>query len=758
MRACLLLLCASLLAASAVSGARAQTTIGFETDCGGGPTPNNFDLLGYKQVSSNLYAACGVAEIISSGDLGTQQLHDPILGDVDGQTGDVVLSGALVLGNNVALGLGNLRIRFTDPVNEVSVDALSIEDGQQVVLEAFAAGEVSVATDTFTGNGGDNEERLTVISGTPIVRVEIRYEPTGIFDGWFVDQLTFQAYVCGDGVTDPGEQCDDGNTEDCVGDCSSDCQADQTVTDGCYLPGSGTCVERNSADDGNTCRLCLPDTSRTGFTVLPENAACDDGLFCTDGDLCNATGGCVPGPARDCGDGQQCTADSCNEDTDACDNPALDAGTACDDGLFCTDGDACDGGGACVAGPARPCGDGLDCTTDTCDEAGDACVSTVDAGNCAVDGACFAATALNPTNPCLVCDPSSADRGWSEVSTGTACEDGDFCTVDTVCNGSGSCVGEARSCDDLLDCTVDACDEDGDACVHTLAAGCLIDGVCRNAGADNPDNPCQACDTNNSREAWSAHPQGTACGSPSCVGGVLTPAAQCDGDAGCSPQPEQTCDGAVCADEQSCTGQCTDDAECLQENFCDAGAMACEPDLPGGADCERDAQCESGFCTDGVCCDARCEEVCESCTAATRGVCTRYEVGTDPEDDCDSVLVCGQRGECVTPDLPDGQPCGSGEECESGVCADGVCCDQACDGSCQACTLDNQVGVCAPYPLDTDPEQECAQACNGAGACVEYEVRGNGLCSASAGRPSGAGALWLGGLLLVGLLRLRRRI
>ncbi len=106
---------------------------------------------------------------------------------------------------------------------------------------------------------------------------------------------------CGDGVIDPGEQCDDGNTLD--GDCcSSSCQYE--------------------ADLG----------------------PCDDGDACTAGDHCNATGSCIATPI---GDGGACS------DGDACTFGETCTGGICGGGspYACPLCEQCDGTGTCAAVP-----------------------------------------------------------------------------------------------------------------------------------------------------------------------------------------------------------------------------------------------------------------------------------------------------------------------------------------------------------------------------------------------------------------------
>jgi cysteine-rich repeat protein len=73
--------------------------------------------------------------------------------------------------------------------------------------------------------------------------------------------------MCGDGVTSPGEACDDGNTTDCDG-CSATC----TVESGC---GDGVRCASEECDDGNglACDGCSP------ACIVEVGAHCGDGLI-----------------------------------------------------------------------------------------------------------------------------------------------------------------------------------------------------------------------------------------------------------------------------------------------------------------------------------------------------------------------------------------------------------------------------------------------------------------------------------------------
>jgi len=157
--------------------------------------------------------------------------------------------------------------------------------------------------------------------------------------------------VCGDGLLDPGEQCDDGNALD--GDCcSSTCQFEvngapcgdgqicngQETCDGGGLCIAGTALD---CDDANPCTDDACSQS-LGCTSTNNTAPCDDGDVCTTTDVCSA-GSCV-GTPLDCDDGNVCTDDACVPGS-GCTNTNNTA--ACDDEDPCTAGDVCTSG-ACT--------------------------------------------------------------------------------------------------------------------------------------------------------------------------------------------------------------------------------------------------------------------------------------------------------------------------------------------------------------------------------------------------------------------------
>jgi cysteine-rich repeat protein len=199
--------------------------------------------------------------------------------------------------------------------------------------------------------------------------------------------------VCGDGSTDAGEQCDDGNVTD--GDCcsstcefelpGSSCEDGDACTDVDECDGSGTC----SAGPGLTCddaNSCTDDSCDSGIgCVFANNAAsCDDGDACTTLDVC-ALGNCVGGSAPDCDDSNLCTDDSCDPGT-GCVN--ADNSAVCEDGNACTISDVCLLG-SCVGGSPLGCDDSDACTDDSCDP-GTGCLNADNTASCDDNDPCTA--------------------------------------------------------------------------------------------------------------------------------------------------------------------------------------------------------------------------------------------------------------------------------------------------------------------------------------------------------------------------------
>jgi hypothetical protein len=596
--------CVLLLVAEAHALDKKKHHISFETDCDGNAV-TGFNIAGYASISSDFFKSCGLQNITSGGTFGTQQINDPVLGNVTGQESSAMLAGALTS----SVSFAGLEFTFNPPVNEVSFNVLDLGSDNDVGITIEGDGGSNSQTSTFKRDG-NSLVAFSAKRAQLITKVSISY--TNSFDGWFIDSLNYNAWDCGDGEVeaDNSETCDDGNTVHCDGTCGNDCKA---TIDGCF-----------------------------------------------DGSTCTADGGHKPG-----------------------------------------------------------------------------------------------------SDICATCDVSkrvgSNEVGFVNVPAmpATPCNDGNFCSEMDQCNGAGACLGMAKDCDDGATCTVDTCNEGLDKCENTVAAGCFINGKCYVEKEVSDLDHCQACDPANDPTGFSQRPPDSQCGDPVCKDGTLTPAPLCDATGACITQPSMSCDGAVCADAMSCTGMCTKDSDCQTDHHCED--HTCKPDDPNGDPCDRPEQCESGFCADHVCCNAACDRVCESCNQqGAIGMCKGYEVGTDPEMECKDSQICASPGLCAPEDRPPGTMCDKDAQCASGHCTDGVCCNVACNGTCESCAVKGQEGTCSPYDVSQDPENECKgeQVCNGAGQCVGYETRGNGLCSAPAG---GGRTTWWPAWLSAGLLLASRR-
>jgi hypothetical protein len=140
-----------------------------------------------------------------------------------------------------------------------------------------------------------------------------------------------------------------------------------------------------------------------------------------------------------------------------------------------------------------------------------------------------------------------------------------------------------------------------------------------------------------------------------------------------------------------------------------------------GGGCGTRAECATGFCTDGVCCESEACGTCATCAGASPGKCTTLTSVEDP-DSCalKDKKSCDARGACV-PGL--GATCTKGADCATGFCADGICCDTACDGACRSCkgaeNVDGVSGRCGPSKAGSNPGSKCTDGavCGASGTC-----------------------------------------
>ena len=146
-----------------------------------------------------------------------------------------------------------------------------------------------------------------------------------------------------------------------------------------------------------------------------------------------------------------------------------------------------------------------------------------------------------------------------------------------------------------------------------------------------------------------------------------------------------------------------------------------------GLPCDKGGDCASGFCFDGVCCNADCSASCWSCAIADNlGTCVPAEVGSDPRQECpdEGLASCGRDGACNGAGACRMYPLGV--VCRQPTCS-GSTLTQAfrCDGA-GACRLTSGQ-PCEPYLCDSTGAQ-CATSCRTSDDCTPGRVCVNGRC------------------------------
>lgn len=327
--------------------------------------------------------------------------------------------------------------------------------------------------------------------------------------------------VCGNGVVETGEDCDDANAIDT--DACVVCQA-AACGDGFVQAGVEGCDDGND-DNFDDCRNdCTPSTCGNGILEPPE--ACDDGNASNE-DFC--LNNCL---SAACGDGfvqigvEDCDDQNTNQ-TDACLNDCSMA--SCGDGFVwqgvepCDDGNDNDNDGCRNNCSLPSCGDGQLDPGEQCDDGNnnnfDGCRNNcilpfcgdviVDPGEQCDDGNNVS------TDACINCVSAFCGDGFVRMGV-EQCDDGNQNNFDGCRN---SCV--LPFCGDGIQDAGEQCDDgnvsNNDACVQ----GCLSN-VC---GDGFLFNGVEQCDDGNLINGDGCS---NICQLPICGDGLLDPGEQCD--------------------------------------------------------------------------------------------------------------------------------------------------------------------------------------------------------------------------------------
>ncbi len=487
-----------------------------------------------------------------------------------------------------------------------------------------------------------------------------------------------------------------------------------------------------------------------------DNSECSSG-FCVDGVCCDR---------------------ACEGTCEACGTPGLVGVCSPVSGAPRGTRDECEmcADGSCVGAPlsaGEMCGASLECESEICvggtcrgGENGDACASGDDClGGICTDGVCCERAC---GSPCKACDVAGSEgqclpiSGPSRGEGCVACEVG-VCVDDGSGADAGTDAGMDAGTDAGMDTGTDAgMDAGTGAMLGTVCAadgecdsGFCVDGVCCERACRGVCKACAEPGTEGMCTIVSGAPRGTRTGCMMCDDGVCDEMTLGDNGAACVTAME--CDSGHCVDgvccERACTGTCKACGEVGTEGMCvlisgaprgtRTGCLTCDEGVCDdgggmgtlGTACTMDDECDSGQCTDGVCCERACRGTCKACgEAGSEGMCV--PVSGAPRGDRTGCTTCDE-GVCSTSGTL-GSSCDDASDCDSGFCTDGVCCERACRGTCKACGEAGSEGMCVPVSgaprgdrtgCATCDEGVCAGSGPGGTACVEDSECSTGFCT-----------------------------
>jgi hypothetical protein len=378
----------------------------------------------------------------------------------------------------------------------------------------------------------------------------------------------------------PGLSCDD-EIDACV-----DCVADSQCDDGAFCNGVETCdagvCQAGTPpllDDGVPCTDDTCDEVNDLVVNTPNDANCDNGLFCDGAETCDPVDDCQAGSPPVIDDGVACTDDSCDEANDFIVNAPNDA--HCDNGLFCDGAETCDPVDDCQAGSPPVTDDGVACTDDSCDEVNDLVVNAPNDANCDNGDFCDGAETCDPAldcqpgdDPCPGQSCDESDDACVDCLVDADCDDGAFCNGAEVCNAGACEPGTPPVVDDGVACTDDSCDEDNDAVVNAPNDAHCDNGLfCDGAETCDVVNDCQP-------GSPPAVDDGVGCTDDGCdeVNDLIVNApnhALCDNGLFCDGL--ETCD-AVNDCQAGLPPSCADDDACTQDT-CNEDTDSCDHDV-----------------------------------------------------------------------------------------------------------------------------------------------------------------------------------
>ncbi|NMC69778.1 MAG: hypothetical protein GYA57_06875 [Myxococcales bacterium] len=527
--------------------------------------------------------------------------------------------------------------------------------------------------------------------------------------------------ICGNGVVDPSEECDDGaeNSDTRPDACRTNCLRAH-CGDGVVDSAEG-CDDGDDTDPLDGCHECVPASCGNG--VVDPSEECDDGND-DDTDACLHT--CRQAT---CGDGfiragvEECDTPESRSCTTPCGSTGSQACVSCQ--------------WAACAAPAEAC-NGADDDCDTTTDEGYTCIRGVDVScttECSTSGigrctdSCTlpdGAACIPPDETCNGrdddCDGDTDEvfdcRQGATVPCTTTCDSAGtgICTVTCEIPPATSCTPPAETCNGADDDCDGPIDEDF-PCVRGATVSCTTS--CDSTGTGTCTDACQI------PLPADCTPPGEACGNgrdDDCDGST-------DEGSLCAPGSTVSC-RTVC--DSAGTGTCTDTCQIPLPADCTPPTETCN-----GVDDDCVSGCDNGW----PCCSGTTVPCPTTCGSVGTGTCTT------------SCAV--PTGSACTP--PPETCNGRDDDCDGG-CDNGFACCQSSTGTCtsscgtvgsRTCSSSCTWGACTP-PAETcnGHDDDCDTSCDEGWACCAGDVR---YCSHSCGSTPTAGtqtcrgdcAVWL---------------
>ncbi len=478
-----------------------------------------------------------------------------------------------------------------------------------------ASGHVKLAEGTWDGFQCSASTPCCAASADPLVNATCsQSDVTSFYPGGF-----WSGPSCGNGVVDPGEQCDPAAGSCCLGTCQfvsagTVCRPGGAICDPAETctGASGSCPVPALASSSTPCRaaagVCDAVENCTGSSATcpgdaKSMAVCRAGAgSCDLAESCDGSGNaCPPDQVRPSsfvcrGAGGVCDlAESCTGSSPACPADAKSSAVCRAAAGSCDAVESCDGSGnACPADQLQP-------ATVVCRGAG---------GVCDVAESCSGTNASCPADAksSALCRPSAGGCDPAETcdGSGNACPAETLATVGTVCRAAAGVCDLAETCNGAsVACPADA---RSTAVCRAAAGSCDLIESCDGIGIICPPDAFRT-------SAFTCR----------AAAGVCDVAEHCTGaSAACPADAKSTavCRAAagVCDVAESCTGAndaCPVDAfqppiavcraatdPCDASETCSGGAATCPADLsePDGTSCDDGAACTTpDACAAGVC-------------------------------------------------------------------------------------------------------------------------------------------------------------